>query len=428
MASDLAERYSRRNIALLMLDYASFSVGATFLGVTTILPGLVRQLGGSPLAVGSLATFQSGAWLLPQLVAGHYVANRPWVKKYVLGPIAFGRSLVFILSFLILLFAVRAPRLALGALLFVLATFWIADGLSSVPWFDLVAKAIPADRRGRVMGAAQSLSSLLGIGVGVLVRQVLARPNPFPANNVLLIQLAAICFGVSFLALALIREPPGAGCGEAQPGWSDYLPRLGLLWRQDPRLAWVAVNRWLAGLADMGGAFYVLFAIDRLHIPQATVGLFISASVAGSFLSGLLLGPLGDRQGPARVIAVTMALRCLCPGLALFSSVLAGAYPGLAPVAIALVFVAAGMAGSANMVGFMNYVLEIAPAGERSTYVGLVNTLGGLLILAPLVAGWLVQVASYEILFAVCLGLAMLGLLFALRRPSLRARRGAGMA
>ncbi len=420
-AVEIAERDTRRNAALLVLDYSAFGVGMAFLGMTTVLPNLVRLLGGTPLVVGSLAAIQTGTWFLPQLVAGRYVANRPRVKKYVLGPIAIGRSLLALQAPLLLLCAVRRPGLALGALLTALAVFWLADGLSSVPWYDLVARAIPAERRGRVLGSAQSLSGLLGIGVGALIRGILARPNRFPVNHVLLVQLAAVCLGVSFLALALIREAPSGVASAPRPGWGDYLPRLRAICRTDPRFVWVVGTRWLSGLADMGAAFYVLFAADRLHMPQATIGLFVSAGVTGSLLSGIILGPLGDRHGRQRVIAIVMGLRCLCPALALFAPLLAGLHPWVGPAMLALAFAAAGMANSGSMVGFTNYVLEIAPPGERSTYMGLANTLTGILIAAPVVAGWLVQAASYELLFAVALGVAALGLAAALRGPRLSA-------
>jgi len=44
---------------------------------------------------------------------------------------------------------------------------------------------------------------------------------------------------------------------------------------------------------------------------------------------------------------------------------------------------AMGVSTSALMLGWMNYVLEIAPPGQRPTYTGLSNTLTGLLIPAP---------------------------------------------
>ena len=51
------------------------------------------------------------------------------------------------------------------------------------------------------------------------------------------------------------------------------------------------------------------------------------------------------------------------------------------------------------MLGFMNYLLELAPPGHRPTYMGLSNTLGGLLVIVPMLGGWLLQATSYPVLF-----------------------------
>ena len=325
--TDLPARVSRRNVFLLLVDYCTFGVGMTFLGVTTVLPSLVRLLGGGPVVVGSLGAIQSGGWLLPQLLAGRYVAGRPLVKRFIVIPAGVGRGLLALFPGVLMLFAGRAPAVALAVLLAVSTCFWVADALASVAWFDLVAKAIPAERRGRVMGAGGSIGGLLGIGAGWAVTGILARPDPFPSSYALLIVLASACFGVGLASMAAIHEPRGAGRGEAQAGWRDYIPRLGLILRTDARFVWLTLTRWLGGFADMAAAFYVLFATDRLGVPQQEIGLFLSAGVAGSLLSGVLLGPLRDRKGSACIVTATLALRCFCPAAALLAPLVAGGRP-----------------------------------------------------------------------------------------------------
>jgi hypothetical protein len=66
------------------------------------------------------------------------------------------------------------------------------------------------------------------------------------------------------------------------------------------------------------------------------------------------------------------------------------------------------------MLGFYNYLLEIAPASLRPSYVGLGNTILGVLTLAPTLGGWLLEATSYTVLFGVTAGLASLGTLIAL--------------
>ena len=414
--SDLSVRDARRNMAILLFENVSFSAGLTLLGLTTIVPNLVRLLGGGPLAVGSIEVIHVGGWLLPQLVAGRYTANRPLVKKYTLVPGLAGRILMALALVVVWWSAERAPGLALGALLFALLAFWMGDGLCNPGWMDLLGKGIPQQWRGRLLGAAQALSSLLGVGAGALVGVLLGGPRPFPRGYLLLLALACASFTAGMLGIALLREPRGVVHSEQLP-WREYFPRLLAILRSDARFGWLTILRWLAGLADMAAGFYVLYAGDRLHVPAQALGLFVGAGVVGGFLAGTVLGPLGDRRGSARVIRVAMVLRCLCPALALFAPLVAGWHPWVAPGLLVLAFAAMGAINGTNLIGFLNYLLEIAPPAERSIYVALGNALTGLLMLAPLVAGVVVKLASYEFLLALTLALAGLGLLLALRGP-----------
>jgi hypothetical protein len=72
---------------------------------------------------------------------------------------------------------------------------------------------------------------------------------------------------------------------------------------------------------------------------------------------------------------------------------------------------------SAWMLGFTNYMLEIAPPNIRPAFVGLGNTLMGLMAFVPAVGGWLLQTTSYTVLFATATVLTLAGfvLTFTLR-------------
>jgi hypothetical protein len=66
------------------------------------------------------------------------------------------------------------------------------------------------------------------------------------------------------------------------------------------------------------------------------------------------------------------------------------------------------------MIGFMNYLLEVAPLERRTTYVGLFNTLAGVLLVAPPLAGWVMQAASFQVLFTAAVVAAALCLVMSL--------------
>jgi len=58
--------------------------------------------------------------------------------------------------------------------------------------------------------------------------------------------------------------------------------------------------------------------------------------------------------------------------------------------------------GNANMAGFLNWVLEYAPASDRPMYIGFANTLNGVTLIMPLLGGWILAASgSYPALFVV---------------------------
>jgi ABC-type sugar transport system substrate-binding protein len=75
------------------------------------------------------------------------------------------------------------------------------------------------------------------------------------------------------------------------------------------------------------------------------------------------------------------------------------------------------MVEASILLGYFNYVLDIAPEAERSTYIGLTNTLAGLLAAAPLVGGWILEQTSYTFLFGLTAILVLPGVLVALTLP-----------
>jgi hypothetical protein len=82
-----------------------------------------------------------------------------------------------------------------------------------------------------------------------------------------------------------------------------------------------------------------------------------------------------------------------------------------------------GAVANSVMLGFFNYVMELAPATQRPTYIGLFNTVGGALVVLPTLGGWLLQTTSYGVLFVLtavtlAIGWGMSWTLPALRRPA----------
>ena len=397
----------RRNFAALLGDYFFFGVALSFINQTTVLPSLVRQLTASAPLIGLVTTLQSGGWLLPQLFVANYVAGKPLKKRYIIVPAFIGRVTYPLLALVIWRWAIPHPQITLALFFLALAFFFLCDGLASVPWLDVLSKSLSPQQRGRLIGLAQMSTGLASVGVGLAVRRILGPSGPgFPDNYALLFAIASGFFFLSLLSFAQLQEQ------QERASWTDYLSRLRSVLSQDHSFRRVTIVRLLIGGSNMAMPFYVVYALDKLHFDPETVGLFISVQVIGGILSGLLMGYINEHHGTRAVIRLSGWLAIGAPLLALTIPWVRTWLPaGLLPYAYAMIFAALGALVNANMAGFVNYILEIAPAEDRPAYIGLANTLSSVVLVAPFLGGWILQATSYPVLLTVTAGLCLAGLL-----------------
>src|SRR5207237_6453864 len=99
-----------------------------------------------------------------------------------------------------------------------------------------------------------------------------------------------------------------------------------------------------------------------------------------------------------RVVQVVSWCQLAVPVLALLFHL--GVFGSATGLLFPVLYVLLGIFDGSVLLGFLNYVLEISPPGQRPTYMGLMNTLSGVLVLVPLAGGWILEHASYPLLFS----------------------------
>ena len=420
MAQEPLPPHYRHNYRALMVGYVSFGVAFTFINATTILPSLAGQLTDSTVLIGLIGTIFGGGWLLPQLFVARFVRNKPRMKPYILIGIS-GRITLVVIAFALWGGLARRPGVMLAVFYACIAVFIGTDAFGSVPWFDFLARAIPLRRRGRLIGISQTLSGIAGIGVGALIGLILGSPSlPFARNYALLFALSAITLLPSTIALTTIRETPRKPLPVKEDGTGHsrwFMPVV-----RDSAFRIVIICRTLVAMVDLATPFFVVHAANVLQLPQSVIGTFVIAQTLGSIAASAGLGAVCERFGPRNVIRAGSGALILAPLLALAVHVsrsdwLGRAYP--------LVFAALGILNAIRMLGFTTYILEIAPEEERPDYIGLANTLAGLLTIAPTLGGWLLQVTSYEVLFGLTTLFAGMGFIVSLRLKPVAATEAA---
>ncbi len=419
-AAMLTDRQTlRRNVAALLTDSASFGMAMGFMGYTTVLPALAAALtNNSEPLVGLITTLWVGVWLLPQLPFGRWMAGRTRKKPVLIGSSIIGRS--FILLFTLAL-AARFDQSILFVLLAVaVIIFRGGDSMSAVAWFDIISKVLPSNLRGRVLGAAQSGAFILEFGASFVVAWALGSNGPaFPLNYAVLFGAASIGLLVSTLALLFLIEPHAdvSDNVSAQLNISDHTRHI---LKSDQSFRQISVARLLIGITALATPFYVLHATRYLGVAKDSIGLFLAAQTIGGVISSVALGALNERRGSTVVVPISMLLAMVPPILAVILHVVGVGNIDLAKAGYILLFAAIGATDASFLLGFLTFVLDIAPPSERTAYTGLANTIGGLLVIAPTIGGLVLRYTSYPVLF-IAAGIGpVIGLLVALRLPHVR--------
>ena len=402
--SEALPLHRRWNFVAFVTDLIFFRVSFAFFNIASVLPAFVGQLTDSAPIVGLVGTAFRGGWLLPQLVTAHLIKEKPHKKPYMLIALA-GRVTLWVIAAALWAGLAGHPAATLILFFVCLGLFAAADGIASLAWFDIIARAIPLRERGRLMGTGQFVGGLAGIGVGALVGLILEH-RPFPGNYALLFALAGVALIPSTIALAFVREPAPMddshqNGNQAKRSWIEPLV-------SDPTFRRLMICRSLFGMLGLATPFYVLHAGDVLRLPQSIIGRFVIAETLAGVVSSPALGLVSQRWGPRYVIRIGIAAAAAGPLFALAAHLsrsrwLIQGYP--------FVFVALGIVNSTFMLGFSNYTLEIAPEAMRSAYIGLAHTIAGVMALAPSMGGWLLEATSYTTLFSLTVLIAAASLL-----------------
>ncbi|MGH9857527.1 MAG: MFS transporter, partial [Acidobacteriota bacterium] len=255
-------------------------------------------------------------------------------------------------------------------------------------------------RRGRFMG----LTTFIGTGMGAIgagLSAWLLATFPFPLNFAYTFLIAATGVTLSWVFLALTREPAQPPRGERQSR-RQFWEKLRRILARDHNFRRFLVARILLALGAMGQGFITVAAVRRWDVPDSVVGGFTAALLLGQTTGTLVFGMLADRFGHKLSLELSgMAT------LALFAL----AWLAPSPAWYYAVFFLLGLYLGAIVVSGILVIMEFSAPERRPTYVGLANTGVGVAgVLAPLLAAGIAGI-SYDLLFAMSAALSLCSLI-----------------
>ncbi len=401
-------REERRRFARFAASGILFQGGAATTDTGTFIATLVHGLTGSPVAAGAAAAISRIGWLAPQIVVAHLAQTRSRrMGFYLFGAFGRGACLLAIATLLWSAGALPGTLVAIG-FLGLWTVYAFVSGVVAVPYNDIVARAIPAGRRSRLLAIRFFGGGLLALLVAGLAHRFLdILPNL--AGYAAVLAMGAGLLIASALSFVSAGEPD-APVPDDRPGFGRFL-RAGIdVLRTDTRFRLFFIAQWFGGMVGMVLPLYVILARHGEALRLEDVALLVGAQTTGALLANPLWGWLGDHRGKLSLLRIVAICGAVPPAMALLWTGFGAPQREFVLVWFALVFLALGAVDNGRTISYLGYLMEISPDDRRPAYSGYFNVLVAPVWLLPILAAKLVETVSFAPVFALCLAAAALQL------------------
>ncbi|MBI3738334.1 MAG: MFS transporter, partial [Chloroflexi bacterium] len=293
-------KHLRFNFIIGMLDGGSFGLGMGFASFAAIIPLFVHHLTDSALLIGLVPAIHNMGWQLPQLFTAGWLSRAKRYKPLVLWMTIHER--VPYLGLAIVAFFVGRFSVPAALIVIFLMLIWqgFGAGLAANPWTSMVSKIMPRELHGTFFGTQAAAFNGLA-GISAIIAGLILDGVTEPLNFSLCFALTFLCMAVSYVFLALTREPDSVP--EEQHPLAFWSKSFDILKRDANFRAFLGV-RILSQFAGMAFAFYVIYAVQRFGMSDAAASIMISILLIGQVVLSPLMGRLGDRWSHRSVMSI----------------------------------------------------------------------------------------------------------------------------
>jgi len=412
--------YEKRNFRLALLNGIFSRIGFRFVDSGMVLSAFVKELTNSNVMVGLISSTMRAGWMWPQLIMSNILEHRSRKMPFYIFGVAV-RSLAWV--FIVLLTVLIGARNYILLFVCFYSLYFIACssmGVSTLPFNDILAKSVPANKRARLFSLRQLIGGFFGIGVGFLVRYILSDRFylSFPHNYATIFGLSTLMMIGGSISFILAREPVQPVRDERRPFWQHF-KRGPYFLKTDRDYRYFLIFRIASTFGAMCTPFYIPYALDRMGISESTIGSFIAVGAASALLSNLLWAYMGEKYGSKSLLIVTQILAFMAPVIAACARYIS---PSHQIAYYFLVFIVSQAYMNGSVIAYMTYSLNLAPSMSRPTYLGFLNTIMFPMSLVPLLAGIMLEVMSYEWMFIIAAGVSGLAVFIAVNLSNVDTR------
>ena len=385
------QKEQRLNFIYNIMDGALYAFAMSLVSTVTVLPVLVKKIGGSNVAVGLIPVIWIIGFNFPQVLIAAYTSRQDSKKRLVLKTALIQRIPWLLLAIVTATLVGKvSPHWALVLIFGGLSLAAIGGSLNLPGWFDLVAKITPVGRRGSLFAYRSILGALLGVAGGAAVSHVLDTVV-FPVNYAILFSMAFLIMMVSYIFLILLKEPLST---ETPPGFKGdaYFKKLREIIRQESGYRQFLIADALLVTALMGDAFYAVNALQKFSLSEGFTGRFIVVMMVSMIFGNLIFGKMADRSGHKRNLQIAASSTAVISVIAIVAPLVEVYY---------LVFAGSALTMSMLHISRLPFIAEICVEENRPIYIALTNMITAPFILMGLFGGWIADNFGYPPVFMI---------------------------
>ncbi len=353
----------RRNYWLNGVEGGVYIGGMAFLSVETVIPPMIRDLGGPDWLVATVPMLTLiGVVAMPLLLA-HRIERMPRVLPLLRITGALQRLPYLIAGLCLLFLAADYPKLVLAVVALTPLACGIALGSSFSGWMEMLGRLIPRQRRASMYAVRNIITAIIGLGAGLGVREVFRTWSGPPAYGI----LHLIAFGfitLSYILFCLLREPHYRRAHKAVTrSLADNLQDLPKILGADARFRRYCLCRMFHYGVFIMLPFLSIHALAVTGRSNSFLGVLVSASMCGGIVGNLIAGWSGDRYGGKHLLIAARGL---------FVTVCLAATLNESAIGFCAIYFLYGVGINLDRVGTGTLNLEISPEDRRPTYISLI--------------------------------------------------------
>ena len=374
------------------------AVAVTVAEPSTILPLIVHHFSESVILVGVFASLLKGGAIAVQMWAAFYAQEYTRVLPYMRMVFFFRWFSWFLIGFAIYFVGDSNKTLTLWLIGIGFFGFSFTAGFGAIYFKELMAKVFSKEYRGRTMANRQIFTAIGSILSGGVAGYVLENYEA-PLNYAYLFMVSSFLMAIGFIAFGTINEPEKKEVRKKEKSFLEFLKNSFSLLKTDKRLKNQIIIILLGFSYLLAYPFVILKANHSFTLTGWMLGGFITIQMIGSIIGSFFLWRKMHNYKLMMRLSFVFAISSFI--VAFFADT---------PIVYGIVFLFFGLAMDGFSISGMNLVFEIAPEDKRPIYTALQSNITSLGLFFPILGGFILKYAGYNILYLITIFMIGLGL------------------